>query len=94
MKITEKDILKVVNLARLELSAGDVSSMTEKVGGILNYIDKLNELNTDGVEPTTHAISINNAFREDVVRESLPQEKALQNGPLQNGEAFVVPKVI
>jgi aspartyl-tRNA(Asn)/glutamyl-tRNA(Gln) amidotransferase subunit C len=94
MKITEKDILKVANLARLELNAGDVSSMTEKVGGILNYIDKLNELNTDGVEPTTHAISINNAFREDVVRESLPQEKALQNGPLQNGEAFVVPKIL
>jgi len=94
MKITEQDIIKVANLARLELSADDVSNMVEKVGEILNYIDKLNELDTGGVEPTTHAISVSNAFRDDVVQESLAQEKALQNGPLQNGEAFVVPKII
>ena len=94
MKITESDILKVANLARLELNADDVSSVTAKVGEILNYINKLNELDTDGIEPTSHAISVSNAFRDDVVHESLPQEKALRNGPLQNGEAFVVPKVI
>jgi len=94
MKITENDIVKVANLARLELSADDIRDMVDKVGDILTYIDKLNELNTDGIEPTTHAISVSNAFRDDVVKESLPQEKALQNGPLQNGEAFVVPRVI
>jgi aspartyl-tRNA(Asn)/glutamyl-tRNA(Gln) amidotransferase subunit C len=94
MKITEKDVLKVANLARLEISADDISGMTEKVGEILSYINKLNELDTSGIEPTTHAISVCNAFRDDVVHESLAQEKALRNGPLQNGEAFVVPKVI
>ncbi len=82
------------DLSRLELSDDEVNSMTEQVGTILSYVEKLNELNTEGIEPTTHAISINNAFREDVVQESLPQSKALQNGPLQNGEAFVVPKII
>jgi len=94
MKITEKDVLKVANLARLELNESEVNSMTEQVGKILSYVEKLNELDTDGIEPTTHAISVNNAFREDEVKQSLSQEKALQNGPLQNGEAFVVPKVI
>ncbi len=94
MRITEKDILKVANLARLDLSDSEVNGMTEQVGKILRYVDKLNELDTDGIEPTTHAISVNNAFREDEVKESLPQNKALQNAPLQNGEAFVVPKVL
>ena len=94
MEITKKDILKVANLARLELSENEVNSMTEQVGKILSYVEKLNELDTNDIEPTTHAISINNAFREDEVKQSLPQQKALQNGPLQNGEAFVVPKII
>ena len=61
---------------------------------ILNYFDKLNELDTEGIAPTTHAISINNAFREDEIQASLSQEDALKNGPQQNGQAFVVPKVI
>lgn len=94
MKITEKDILKVANLARLELNDNEVHNMTEQVGKILSYVEKLNELNTDSIEPTTHAIQVNNAFREDEVDQSLPQAEALRNGPLQNGEAFVVPKVI
>ncbi len=94
MQITVEDIKKVANLARLQLNQEEVETMTGQVDTILGYVAKLNELNTDGVIPTTHAISINNAFREDVVQDSLPQEQALQNGPLQNGEAFVVPKVI
>nr|MBF0221300.1 Asp-tRNA(Asn)/Glu-tRNA(Gln) amidotransferase subunit GatC [Desulfobulbaceae bacterium] len=94
MKIAEKDIRKVANLARLVLNDAEVHSMTEQVGKILSYVEKLNELNTDGIEPTTHAIQVNNAFRDDEVCRSLPQAEALRNGPLQNGEAFVVPKVI
>lgn len=94
MNITEHDILKVAHLARLELSATEINSMTEQVGKILRYVAKLNELDTSGVEPTTHAIAVNNAFREDEVISSLSQEQALRNGPRQNGEAFVVPKVL
>jgi len=94
MQITPEEIAKVAHLARLELSPEEVEKMTNEVGAILSYIDKLNELETSGVKPTTHALAITNAFRDDVVVPSLPQAEALQNGPLQNGEAFVVPKVI
>jgi aspartyl-tRNA(Asn)/glutamyl-tRNA(Gln) amidotransferase subunit C len=57
-------------------------------------VAKLNELDTTGVEPTTHAISIVNAFREDEVKPSLERDESLANGPRQNGESFVVPRVI
>lgn len=94
MKITAEQVQYVARLARLELSPEEVSSTTEHLGRILSYVDKLNELNTDGVAPTTHALAVSNAFREDEVSSSLPQLEALANGPLQNGEAFIVPKVI
>jgi aspartyl-tRNA(Asn)/glutamyl-tRNA(Gln) amidotransferase subunit C len=94
MQITPEEITKVAHLARLELSPDEVTRMTDEVGAILSYIDKLNELDTTGIKPTTHALAISNAFREDVVVPSLPQAEALQNGPLHNDEAFVVPKVI
>lgn len=94
MQITPEEIRKVAHLARLELNQAEVAQMTDQVGTILAYIDKLNELDTAGVKPTTHALAINNAFRDDVVVPSLPQAEALRNGPKQNGEAFVVPKII
>lgn len=94
MQITAAEITKVAHLARLELNPAEVAAMTDQVGAILTYIDKLNELDTVGVTPTTHALAINNAFRDDVVIPSLPQAEALKNGPCQNGEAFVVPKII
>jgi len=94
MQITPEEISKVAHLARLELNQTEIAQMTDQVGTILAYIDKLNELDTTGVAPTTHALAINNAFRDDVVVPSLPQAEALRNGPKQNGEAFVVPKII
>lgn len=94
MKITADEVLYVARLARLEVPAAEVEPTTRQLDRILCYVDKLNELNTDGVKPTTHALAVTNAFRDDEVRPSLPQETALANGPRQNGEAFVVPKVI
>ncbi len=94
MKISHDEIRHVAKLARLELSSAEIESMAGQLDGILGYVDKLSEIETEGVKPTTHALSIYNAFREDIVTESLPREEALKNGPLQNGEAFVVPKVI
>lgn len=94
MKISPAEITHVARLAHLSLSPAEVESMTEQLGRILQYMTKLNELDTEGVPPTTHAISIQNAFREDVTGGSLDQKTALANGPSQNGEAFVVPKVI
>jgi aspartyl-tRNA(Asn)/glutamyl-tRNA(Gln) amidotransferase subunit C len=94
MKITLDEVKYVSNLARLELQTAEAEAMTGQLDQILSYVDKLNELDTSQVEPTTQIISTTNAFREDELRDSLSQEKALANGPRQNGESFVVPKVI
>jgi aspartyl-tRNA(Asn)/glutamyl-tRNA(Gln) amidotransferase subunit C len=94
MKISKEEVIHVANLARLEMSAREVEEMAAQLDGILSYVDKLNELDTSGVKPTTHAIDVCNAFREDEVKESLGQEQSLANGPSQNGEAFVVPRVV
>lgn len=94
MKITIDEVEYVANLARLELNSEEAAAMAGQLAQILSYVDKLNELDTSQVEPTTHAISITNAFRDDELRDSLGQDQALANSPLQNGEAFVVPRVI
>ena len=94
MKITKKEVEHVANLARLNLSAGELETMTGQLDNILSYVDKLEELDTSDVTPTTHVFSVSNAFREDIIKESLTQEEAVKNGPEQNGEFFQVPKVI
>ncbi len=94
MKITKQEVEHVASLAKLNLSEEELERMTGQLDTILSYVAKLDELDTDGVAPTTHAFSINNAFREDVVQDSLPREEALANAPLHNGEAFVVPRII
>lgn len=94
MKITIDEVKYVANLARLELKPDEAEAMAGQLDQILSYVDKLNELDTSEIKPTTHAISIVNAFRDDELRESLGQEKALANSPQQNGESFVVPRVI
>ncbi|MGV1100809.1 Asp-tRNA(Asn)/Glu-tRNA(Gln) amidotransferase subunit GatC [Thiovibrio sp. JS02] len=94
MKITPEEVTYVAKLARLELSPAEVEKTTAQLDRILSYVEKLNELDTTGIPVTTHALAVRNAFRADEVKPSLPQAEALANGPLQNGEAFVVPRVI
>ncbi|MEA2115429.1 MAG: Asp-tRNA(Asn)/Glu-tRNA(Gln) amidotransferase subunit GatC [Thermodesulfobacteriota bacterium] len=94
MKITREEVENVARLARLELVGEEVERMTSQLDTILSYVAKLDELDTTGVAVTTHTQSVTNVFRDDEVRESLSREKALANGPQQNGEAFVVPKII
>jgi aspartyl-tRNA(Asn)/glutamyl-tRNA(Gln) amidotransferase subunit C len=94
MKITTEEVRHVAKLARLDLSDAEVDRMTGQLDAILTYVAKLDELDTTHVAVTTHTQQGVNAFREDEVRPSLPREKALANGPEQNGESFVVPRVI
>ncbi len=94
MKISKEEIINVANLARLELDDGLVEKLTEQVGNILEYIDTLEEIDTDGVQPTTHAISLSNAFRDDIEKEQPGTEKALANAPEKEDGCFVVPKVV
>lgn len=94
MKISRKEVEHVAGLARLNMSEEELVRMTGQLDTILSYVAKLDELDTRGVDPTTHAFSITNAFREDELQDSLPRDEALANGPNVNGEAFVVPKII
>ena len=94
MKITRDEVQHVAQLARLDLSGDEVDRMTGQLNAILTYVAKLDELDTTGVAATTHTQQVVNAFRDDEVRPSLPRQQALANGPRQNGESFVVPRVI
>ena len=94
MKITPEEVVYVANLAHLDMRPDEVERMTRQLDTILSYVDKLNELETENILPTSHALSIHNAFRADEVKKSLSRNEALANGPVQNGEAFVVAKVI
>ena len=94
MKINSNEVEYVAHLARLEISDKEKEKFTSQLNDILLYIDKLNELSTDGVEPMSHAIAVTNAFRDDTVADSLGTEAALANAPDARGEFFRVPKVI
>lgn len=94
MKITKKEVLHVAHLARLTLTDDELEKMTGQLDNILSYVDKLNELDTNNIPPTSHVFSVSNAFREDFVCESLSRNEALMNAPRQNGETFQVPRII
>ncbi len=94
MKITVKEVEGVANLARLEVTTEEKQHLTEQINRILLYMEKLNELDTTGVVPTSHAIDLYNAFREDRVQESLPRNQSLENAPEANEAEFIVPRVI
>jgi len=84
----------VANLARLEITEKEKDKFTAQLNDILLYIDKLNELDTNGVEPMSHAISVTNAFRDDQVMDSIGTQQTLANAPDARGDFFRVPKVI
>ena len=94
MKISKKEVEHVAHLARLNLTGEELEKMTGQLDNILSYVDKLAELDTSQVVPTTHVFSVSNAFREDVEKESLSQAEAVKNGPQQDGVMFQVPKII
>ncbi len=94
MKISKNQVEHVAQLARLTLTEEELDKMTSQLDNILSYVDKLDELDTVRVVPTSHVFSVFNAFRDDIVQESLPRNEALMNAPQQNGEMFKVPKII
>jgi len=95
MSDTEKiDIEYVAKLARIALSDEEKAKFSEQLGSILGYIEKLEELDTEGVEPTAHPYPMENVWQEDVVSSELSVEAALQNAPKQRQNMIVVPKVV
>ncbi|MBP7049404.1 MAG: Asp-tRNA(Asn)/Glu-tRNA(Gln) amidotransferase subunit GatC [Phycisphaerae bacterium] len=93
-KIDAEQVRKVAKLARLALTDAEIEEFTGQLGAILGYVEKMNELDTTGVEPLAHCLPISNAFRADEVRESLGTETTLANAPDRDGSFFRVPKIL
>lgn len=81
-------------LSRIELTEDEVRMFKDQLAAILTYVDKLGELDTEGVEPMAHALELINVFGDDEVGESLAPDAALANAPQRDGNFFKVPKVI
>ena len=93
-KIDQAQVKKVAKLSRLELAEAEVEEFTGQLSAILDYVEKMNKLDTTGVEPLAHCLPIHNVFRQDVVKESLGTDKAIANAPQRDGPFFKVPKII
>lgn len=94
MKITKEVVEYVAHLGRLDLESYEVDLYTEQLDRILQYMDKLNTLGTEGIDPTSHAIPVECFLREDFVKDSLDIESSLQNAPERKGNFFKVPPII
>jgi aspartyl-tRNA(Asn)/glutamyl-tRNA(Gln) amidotransferase subunit C len=94
VKITRDEVLYVARLARLEIEESATERLAAQIGNILDYVDQLNQVDTAGVAPTSHALALTNAFREDVVRPHIDREAALANAPAQENGCFLVPKIV
>ena len=92
--IERQDVEHVARLARLALTDAEIERMREQLNGILAYIEKLDALDTEGVEPTAHAVPLLNVMRDDEVGPCLPPDEALANAPDRAGEFFRVPRII
>lgn len=92
--ISDETIEYVGILAKLELSEEEREAARKDMGSMLDYIDKMNELDTTGVEPMSHVFPVDNVFREDIVANGDARDKILQNAPAQKNGAFKVPKTV
>jgi aspartyl-tRNA(Asn)/glutamyl-tRNA(Gln) amidotransferase subunit C len=94
MAISREEVEKVSLLGRLLLSEDELAKLTVQLGAILDYMNLLQELNTDGVEPMAHALDVFDVFRDDLVRPSLDRQQALANAPHRDAECYLVPAVL
>ena len=94
MEITDKLVAYVAELAHLKLDDAQRRQAADDLARMIGYVDKLSELDTDGVEPMSHAFPVTNVFREDEVRESMAREQVLANAPAVKDGCFLVPKTV
>ena len=94
MKLSKKDVEYAAKLARLELGEEEKEKYTIQLAKILEYVSKLNQLDTEKIEPTSHILPLQNVFRDDEVKPSLSQEEILANAPGKEDGYFKVKKVI
>jgi aspartyl-tRNA(Asn)/glutamyl-tRNA(Gln) amidotransferase subunit C len=94
MRITGKDVEHVAMLARLAISPEEKEMFTQQMNVILEYVEQLNALDTDGIVPTSHVIPMQNVMRDDLVTPSLTREQVLQNAPETEDGCFKVPRIV
>ena len=94
MALTADEVRWVAHLARLQLTDAELDTMTRQLSAIVEYVDLLKQVNTDGVEPLAHAVELHNVFRADAPAPSLPVEEALANAPQRQGDFYAVPAVL
>ena len=92
--ISREEVLHVARLARLHLTEEELERMRAQLDAILAYVDKLRELDVEGVEPTAHAVPLVDVMRDDALTPCLSQEEVLANAPDRAGEFFRVPRII
>ena len=94
LRLTTDEVAKVAHLARLELSDQEIDTLGGHINRLLENFERLQELDTENVEPTSHTIPVNNVFRADVSRPSLTPEEVLANAPERVDDTFEVPRIV
>ena len=94
MKVTREDVENVALLSRLSIDEKDMDKNIQELSDFLEYVDRLQQVDTENVAPTAHVLPIQNIFREDVVKPSLDRDLALSNAPEQEDGYFRVPKIV
>jgi aspartyl-tRNA(Asn)/glutamyl-tRNA(Gln) amidotransferase subunit C len=94
VSLTIQEVQWVAHLARLQLTESELETMTRQFSAIVDYVDQLKQVNTDGVEPMAHALPLRNVFRDDEPSPSLPVADALANAPRRRGDFYSVPAVL
>ncbi len=93
IRIDEQQVRQTAKLARLSLSDEEISRFAGQLSAILEYVEKLNQLDTANVEPLAHCLPVKNVFRDDIPKQSLNLEQAIGNAPQRDEEFFTVPKI-
>lgn len=94
MKITTENVKHIAGLSRLSISDNEIEIFRGQLNSIIEYVEKLNNLDTSNIEPTSHVIPLNNFMRDDIPAVSLPVEDALKNAPDSTEKFYRVPKII
>ena len=94
MKITTDEVKYVANLARLNVSEAEADKLAAEMGDIIAFADQLSEIDTQGIEPTNHAIRVENVLRADTVMPSYERDELIANAPEKRAGCFMVPRVV
>jgi aspartyl-tRNA(Asn)/glutamyl-tRNA(Gln) amidotransferase subunit C len=94
MRISKEEIEHIASLARLYLSEEEKDLFGSQLSSVLDYMEKLNELDTKDIEPTSHVLPLSNVMRDDIPSPSIPKEDALLNAPDRTNKFYRVPKII